>query len=341
MNNVVAVDVGHSAVKLAAYAGTRVVKITVPSFVCPAFELSYAGRKERMDVETIKFDGKEYFFGETARIQGQMTNPVGTFDNWIDTPEHSVLLLGALRKAAAAGVDIDNPILVLGLPTNLFRHQKEHLKEIVGRHLKTTRTIVMPQPVGAYQGIMLSEDGLPNAMGNTDNQTWGVIDVGYYTTDFLVIEQGHFVEDAMDSCSGMHKAAESMVRLLSHRGIAATVREAEQAMISRAIREVGGNIDVSTHVDESISKAVAEVRDTMARLMSKYARQMDGLVVAGGGAEVLFPYIQQFYKAAVLSNEPRFAVADGMRRFGLAARRLLISRATATTSSTVGNAAAT
>lgn len=322
MTSVIAADIGHSAVKLSADIDGKVIKLTVPSFVCRAFPLSDEVEQRRAALETVTYRDKDYFFGETARIQGQLKNPVGTYDNWIDTPEHAVLLLGAMKKAAALGVESTNPILVMGLPTHLFTRQKEQLKGIVSKLMDTTLTMVMPQPVGPFQAAMLDEFGIPVPSQNVADQTWGVIDIGYYTTDFLVINQGRMVEDAMGSCVGMRKAAEHLVRLFSTRGISSDIQEAEEALVRRSIKHYGERIDVGAEVDQALGKNVASVLDAMARLMADFSRGMDGLVVAGGGAELLYPFIKNVHPRALLADDSRFAVAEGMRRFGCAYRRI-------------------
>lgn len=323
---VIAADIGHSAVKLSADIDGTVIKLTIPSFVCPAFSMSDDGEQLRAAQETVVLHNKSYFFGETARIQGQMKNPVGTYDNWIDSPEHAVLLLGALKKAAAAGVEVTDPVLVLGLPTHLFTRQRDQLKGVVSQLMHTTQTMVMPQPVGPYQATMLDEFGFPVTTLSPSSQTWGVIDIGYYTTDFLVIHNGRMIEDAMDSCAGMRKASEHLVRLLSKRGITADIQEAEESLASRCVKDYGTMIDIGQEVDLALSKNVTAVVDTMTRVMAGFIRRMDGLVVAGGGANLLYPFIQQVHPHAILADDARFAVAEGMRRFGCAHRRIRASQ---------------
>ena len=323
MQTVIAIDLGHSAVKLSSRKSDgSLLNLTVPSFVCPAFQLSDETAQSRADLETVTVDGKPYFFGETARIQGQMKNPVGSYDDWITSTEHTVLLLGSIKLAASQGVDVENPWLVLGLPTHLFLRQKDVLKNFVLGFLKTDKIQVMPQPVGAYQATMLDEQGIQVANRNIPGQTWGVVDIGYYTTDFLVVENGEFIEDAMGACSGMRKASERMVKLLTKRGISSDIQEAESSIQSRMIKNFGKSTDVGLEVDQALAKTIAEVIDSLGRLMSSYARKMDGLIVAGGGAHMIYPAIHEKYPTAVLAHNSRFAVAEGMRRFGTAVQRI-------------------
>ena len=322
MHSVIGLDVGHSAVKLAAITNGKTIRLVIPSFVCPAFEISDEAEQRRANEETVIVAGRSYFVGETARLQGQLKNPIGTYDNWISTPEYAALILGALKKAAAAGIDIDKPRFVLGLPTHLFAQQKDVLKGVVSDLVPVGHLMVMPQPVGAYHATMLDEYGLPQALRSMSTQTWCVVDIGYYTTDFLVIQKGRFVESAKASCGGMRLAAEHVVALLTKKGYSTNIPEAEEALINRSIKNFTRQLDVGLEVDQALAKNVADVIDTLGRTISSIARQMDGLVVAGGGAGLIFPSIERIYPTAMLATDSRFAVAEGMRRFGCAARRM-------------------
>ena len=322
MHNVIGLDVGHSAVKLAATANGRTLRLVVPSFVCPAIEIADEAEQRRADKETVMVGGRPYFVGETARLQGQLKNPIGTYDSWISTPEYAALILGAFKKAAAEGIDIDKPRLVLGLPTHLFSQQKDVLNGVVSDLVQVDHLMVMPQPVGAYHATMLDEYGLPLAHRSMATQTWCVVDIGYYTTDFLVIQKGRFVQNAMGSCAGMRFAAEHLVSLLTRKGLATDIQEAEEALINRSIKYFAHRQDVGREVDLALAKNVTEVTDTLGRTISAIARQMDGLVVAGGGGGLIFPFIKAIYPTAMLATDSRFAVAEGMRRFGCAVRRI-------------------
>jgi plasmid segregation protein ParM len=60
-----------------------------------------------------------------------------------------------------------------------------------------------------------------------------------------------------------------------------------------------------------------EIVDTAARLIEPYARKLNGVIVAGGGAEFMFQELSRRWPHAVKPSSPRFSVAEGMRRYGL------------------------
>ena len=63
---------------------------------------------------------------------------------------------------------------------------------------------------------------------------------------------------------------------------------------------------------------VDEVVDTATRLMEPYARRLDGVIVAGGGADMVYGVLRDRWPHAIKAEDPRFSVAEGMRRFGAA-----------------------
>lgn len=184
----------------------------------------------------------------------------------------------------------------------------------------------MPQAMGAYQAAMLMVHGAPSPERRLTGESWGVIEVGHFTTDFMLVQRGRWVEKASGVCSGARVAAEHLMRLFGERGITVDLLEAEEAIHTGYVRDFGKRLDVAGERDQAIRMVVDEVVDTATRLMEPYARKLDGVIVAGGGAPLVIRPLQCRWPHAVLSEEPRFAVAEGMRRFGAAltlARALL------------------
>jgi len=83
----------------------------------------------------------------------------------------------------------------------------------------------------------------------------------------------------------------------------------------KADRNFSAKIDVTNEVGEAVSILSNEVVDTAARLMEPYARKLDGVIVAGGGADFMFETIKKRWPHAVCPQAPRMSVAEGMRRF--------------------------
>lgn len=317
--NVIGLDIGHSAVKVAALGPDRKpVRFLFPSAACPAFAISDDAERARSMLETVLVGDRRFFFGDTARTQGGRSVATGLSESWIETPEHAALLLGAWRKLKLSGVSQANTMLMLGLPTHLYSRQREVLKETVSQNLEVAEVKVLPQAMGPYQAMMLSGSGAPLHGRDMANESWGVVEVGHFTTDFTLVAKGRWVEKASGACSGARVAAEHLVRLLADDDLSVDLPEAEEALITGVVRNFGERLDVSFARDRAVEIVVAEIIDTAHRLLDPFVRKLDGVILAGGGAPLVYGALKAKWPHTVVSDDPRFAVAEGMRRYGVA-----------------------
>jgi plasmid segregation protein ParM len=179
--------------------------------------------------------------------------------------------------------------------------------------LKCSDVRVIPQPMGPYFEMAFDENGMPVAARN--EESWGVVEIGYFTTDFMLMMDGRWVEKASGACAGARVAAEHLQRILGEKGISADLPECEEALRKKFIRNFTKRIDVTDDVNEAVSILANEVIDTATRLMEPYARKIDGIIVAGGGADFMYEKIRTRWPHAVTPGVPRMSVAEGMRRF--------------------------
>lgn len=310
MNKVIGLDVGHSAVKVAHASG----RILFPTAVIPAFEIHDEVAAARARRDTFKVDGKNYFVGETAVLQGRMNSTPGLFENWVDTPEHSALLLAGYRRAVDAGAQED-ALVVLGLPASLFARQRDKLREHASR-LLGTQVMVMSQPFGPYSELMLDERGQLKSSHALETESWAVIEVGYFTTDFTMIQGGVWIEEKTTSCGGVRLATERLQRTLSIKGTQATLLECEDILRTRKMLSYGQYIDMSREVGDAMLPLAAEIMDTANRLFASDARRLNGIIITGGGSDLVFQHLKGQWPNAVQPKDPRFSVAEGMRRQG-------------------------
>lgn len=314
---VIGLDIGHSTVKIAAASSAGRHAMIFPSVAIPAFAISDEAEAHRALRETVTVQQRSWFIGDTALAQSCGTPPaLGLTNDWITTPEHSALAAGAAKRLAALGVDLRECLVVTGLPSSLHTHQKNLMREIIRRHFPG-KVMVAPQPMGPFQGLMLNPDGSGAPDRNIQSESWAVVDVGYYTTDFLLMQSGRWIEKASGSCGGIRLAAEHMQRLLHQNHIQVDPFEAEQALRERKIKNFGKTLDVSQFSQEATALICSEIVDTATRLIASVARKLDGILLAGGGASVVLEDLQTKWPHAQLAPSPRMAVAEGFCRFGL------------------------
>lgn len=320
----IGLDLGHSAPKSSFFnpAGVK-SKLLFKSVVTPAFAISDEVEARRAAEETVRVKGRSYFFGETAEVQGGGSVATGLSEDWVDTPEYAALLLGALKKLDAAGALAPAKMIVMGLPVKLHSRYKDRLRALAISCLPQDKEIkIIPQPMGAYHHALLDDFGMPIPGRSMSTESWGIAEVGYFSSDFMLMQNGRWVEKASDGCSGVRVAAEHLMRLVNEKKkLTCDLGECEAALQTRVIRNFGQKVDVTAEVNEAVSLLVAEIHDNATRLLEPFARKLDGVVVAGGGAPLALPQLKAKWPHSIMPQEHRFAVAEGMRRFGQAILR--------------------
>lgn len=242
-NTVIGLDVGRSAVKAVAFANGLYHRLTFPSLVSPAIEIADENSSLIAERETVEIAGKRFFTGDTARLQGGAGSSVGLSDDWIDTPEYQALIASALKRLAGMNVrGLDNPYIVLGTPAHIYGTQRQRLVERT-QEVIMTEMKVLPQPMGAFLSFFYDAKGTPilaNARDETGRpRSWAVVDVGHYTTDFLLMREGNYIERCAGSCEGTNNAVEHLNRQLITKNIHTTLIDCEAALRTKSVRHFG------------------------------------------------------------------------------------------------------
>lgn len=321
-NAVIGLDIGHSAVKVAFVkerGGSMEARTMLfPSVVLPAFSISDDAEARRALADTVTVDGRKYFVGETAAIQGGRNAAPSQDEEWTTKAEYKALMQAAIHKLRAEGV-LDTAVMVaMGLPTHLFGRQRDELRKLGEELFGPSMEIkVLPQPMGAYQFNMLDENGFPGKHRSYTDESWGVVEIGHFSTDFLLMQKARWVERASGACSGVKDAADQLQKILAEkRGITRGLLECEQALRDGTIRHFGETMEVAGEVNEAVEVLVNEIIETATRKLDDYAAGLDGVVLAGGGASIIHSALQQKWPHVRLVENPRFAVSEGFRRFG-------------------------
>lgn len=319
----VGLDVGRSSVKIVATWGKQFSErkeILFPSSVVPAFRLTDEMEIARADKETVTVDSKQYFFGDTAMLQGQDDLSAGLREDWVFSAHHKALFLGGLKKLTDAGVpNIDTALVVVGLPASLYAAQKTKLAVELTQLAPRCEVKILPQSMGPYHQMMFTPEGFEANGVNPDKDSWAVVEIGQYTTDYAMLINGRPIENAYGSCDGMRIAAEQLVRTLQERkSLTLELPEATETLRTKSIRNFGSLIDVTEEVKASTVPLASQIVNKSNQLLGNKVRELTGVLVAGGGAELIYETLLQAWPHAKLTDNPRFAVADGFNRYAAA-----------------------
>lgn len=324
----IAIDGGHSMFKVRAAllsAPDNRISFQIPTLVMPAITLTNEQTRLKAEAETVELDGRRYFFGETAMRQGRSEVFTGQNADWIQTSQHDALVLGAWRKVMnLIGNRPARVHLVMGLPAKFVGAQRDLLRERITSLLtprlmpgQTFKVMVQSQADAPLQWLSIQGDGCLDPKRDLDNEAWGVIEIGHYTTDFALSDRGAMMEYAAVSCAGMHLVYDVMSSSMAQAQLPTSLDIVDSALRTGTIKLFGSPVDVSHLVSQARSGFEAVVRDEAERVFSQKAALLDGILVGGGGAELLFAGLKQRYPNAVCCDDPRMMVAEGFCRLGL------------------------
>lgn len=322
IQTIIGLDIGRSAVKAVAYANGEYFNVEFPSVVSPAITISDEPTLRQTEPETVTVDGDTYFTGETARLQGNVGTSVGLSHEWTASPEYRALVASALKRFDRKGVSgMDNPYLVIGTPSALFGTQNHQIamdtKRVINADIK-----VLPQPAGAYFDFVLDKNGVPikdklrDEDGNFRN--WAIVEIGHFTTDFMLMIGGQNIERASSSCEGMNFAGENLSRiLLNTRNIHASTIECERAIRTGKIKQFSDVIIITKEIEEAVSYVVKKIISKAESLLSTEVAKLDGVLIAGGGANLVAHELKKKWPHVIPLRDPKMSVANGYCRYGL------------------------
>ena len=204
--------------------------------------------------------------------------------------------------------------IATGLPTDHMRDAAELKAALLGQHLiktdtadliaNVTEVMVMPQPYGTIYGAALTETGEINR-AHTYRRT-GVCDVGTYTVDLALDDEGEYV----DAESG---SVENGVFTAQERIAAALERDYRQKIPFKLVEEVlqtgifHANGE-SVSYEGVVEGALAPLHSATLNLMSeKWQRgtTVDVIYLSGGGAALVYEAVKAAYpQTQLITNAP-------------------------------------
>lgn len=331
---IVGLDLGHSAVKLTYDTPRGVRREHFPALACPALTVRDASEAKLAALETVQVHGKPYFVGATAALQGKAVLANGLNDQWLGTDAHAALLAYARRRIERQGTRSPR-LYVLGLPVNQYQEGQHPLRQGAQAVLGDEHEIViLPQPLGGYYAHLLGRDGLLQDGRSLVEASWAIIDVGYYSTDVVLLKHGRWVEAASGGCDGVRLAVEALQRRLASEGLHLDLIDTEQALIRQRVRHFAQEREIRDAVEQAGALVASKVADLAGQLLARHVEGLDGVLVTGGGTPLVlaalqrqWPHVQRLVdtEAAYGVNSDRFLVSEGYYRHGRS--RQLFSRA--------------
>jgi plasmid segregation protein ParM len=315
---VFAIDVGYGNTKSAFRMGSDVATQMFPSLAPLAVSNAVSGFGlgvlDSRKVAAIEVDGTSYEVGPGVTLSSAYGNAGRTLsEDYCTTSNYAALLGGSLHFANIN--DIER--LVLGLPVHTIKKYSTGLRSrFVGAldfgHGKVNvgGVMVVPQPLGSL--VSFSKYG--GDKFDHENAHL-VIDVGYFTTDW-VVANGFTMDDRRSGGApgGASQIYQRIAQLISS-------DEGDQVddieRIDKCLREkkpllfYGKDIALSPYVEQS----QAVISSTVKEMQNKVGRTADlrSIVLTGGGAALYEPVIRAAFPRVPMDvlDAPCFANVKG------------------------------
>ncbi len=294
----IAVDVGHGFVKALSEMGVRVI---FPSLICPVPPSVDLGDYARM--EAISIDNVPYLVGDPARPHA---SPLWSRDKAVDEDTLRLILTAVAQLGAVGPAQ-----LATGLPLAWFGSQRKALKEaLMGyggvvqcpgqppQRLWIEQVKVLPQGVAAASALI--------AAANYRLGEYVVADIGYRTTDFIVVSKrsdGTIRFDAAQAGSleiGTHAVA-SLVAQGLEQEFHLPFQPAEVESVSHVFID-GLEIELGPRRNAAIGAISRQLRAVLTEKLDDQLAKAADMVLCGGGASVL----AAAFPRAVIALEPQW-----------------------------------
>lgn len=276
----------------------------------------------------INVAGQQYWVGPGAHVTGVEDGVIEQSGKNIETPEYQALISGAWAYMIAnSGTDqrsIDT--LVLGLPVSGFKANRERLMQIGGKvftvplpnktdiSVVAKKVMVYPQPYGAFVTASRTNPSLTSS-----DRSVLVLDPGYSTMDWFLIENGQIRLEQCDSFEGGMSTLLAAVgtRISQDTGNGSPSFGLIEAGLRRGNMVIGKNrIDMGPYNAVIRQQADAVIREFLRRFEPARFGVTD-IVLAGGAASyfeqslstMLPAYQIHCMKNSVMSNARGFYLA--------------------------------
>ena len=280
----------------------------------------------------VTIDDKSYFVGDFAEQQSSVR---------YFTMDKEKMLSEFVKVFALTSVGIFSkkyvPInIVTGLPVGFFsQYQHRFIQILKGHHdivyhradgteisrkIHINEVFVLPQPIGSMFNLMMDEMGeITNRELN--KQKVGVVDIGFRTTDYTILNQLQYVERGSSSLDiGISNSFALITnKLRQQTGVNVELYRMYDAAEKGSIKIKGQEYDISNLRDQVYSHSAGTIANNINRLWAE-DWDIDAIILTGGGSKELAKYIQPLIEGNVIpidiNSDARLNNVQGYFKFG-------------------------
>lgn len=328
-STIIGVDIGYGDTKAVCDNGQQV---RFPSLVAPAevirFQADVGAPVQANGLTLRDTEEGDLFVGELAARQGRP----GSVRSPRDRDRVADPIMTHLAEAAFAGLlphtEYARVRVVTGLPVDYYRDAEALAFHLKGTHhiqLDDRRLVVdvdevkvVPQPFGGLLSVLLDERGkLMADVAHLVQGRVGVLDVGMFTTDLLLVDGLEYIEAGSGSLEVGVSTVLEMLRkvLLDDYWVSYETHQLETA-IRRGWLVVNGHTIPLNGLASDRLEVIAQSIEARARSLWNVAT-LSAIVLAGGGSLALKRWLEPYFAQAIYAPDAVMANVSGFLRYGL------------------------
>ena len=284
----------------------------------------------------VTIDGKSYFIGDLAEQQSSVLHFTLDQEKLI-TDYVKILSLAVAGMFMDKGGAINVPInLVSGLPIGFFKQNHERFNELLTGHhsvtfhsqngQETTKELhinkvrMLPQPLGSVLNLLMDDNG--KIVNKTlANQKVGVVDIGFRTTDFTILDRLRYIDRGSRTMeSGIAKGFSVIANKLREKcGVSVELYRLYNAAETGSIKMRGNRVNFVKIRDEVYSQLAASIANDIDRLWAA-DWDIDAIILTGGGCRDLAQYLRPQITGNIIpvetNRDPRLNNVLGYIKYG-------------------------
>lgn len=319
MSKIIGIDIGYGWTKVVWGNGQGLKSEKFPSAVGifeEGLNLKIEGLKTS-EREIVQVDGNSFLIGVSAlKHSARLLN--SREKDWIDSTAYNCLLRHGLRLAGVVrGMHLK---IVTGLPVSFYRAGKNKLantiKKVAVEIGCEAEVKIIPQPLGSFFNLLFDDIGIIQDERLAEGKT-GVLDIGFYTTDLITVNELEVIEKQIDSfengvSSGMELISKDIEALF---GIRPDLHKIEEAIKNGSIKVFGKLKDISEISEKRFSELASEI-SAQSRTLWKAGADIDSIILTGGGSNLIGKHLIKTFSHARLTSNPQTANALGFYKLG-------------------------
>ena len=263
----------------------------------------------------VTIDDKSYFIGDFAEQQSNVRR--FTLDNEMMISEFvKVLAITALGIYSEKHTPIN---VVSGLPVGYLRQNRKRFVQILtGYHdityhnpdgsetrkgININKIQMLPQPLGSLFNLLMNGKGEAANM-ELAKQKVGVIDIGFRTTDFAILNQLKFVDRGSSTIEiGISTSFNEIAdKLREMSGVSVELYRMYKAVETGSIKIRGQEYNISNLKDQAYSLLAGKIAGVVNKLWAD-EWDIDMVILTGGGSTELTKYLKPLIAGDVIPIE--------------------------------------